>query len=95
MHVTLSVMTIMLEVIYSWTGPAFGRLYASCHARDGHMCRSQITGKRQELGRVYAPLALPIPQTAQAGEFAACTAACQNALEGSVGFSDCQNVVQL
>eukprot|EP00959_Pyramimonas_sp_CCMP1952_P179016 3742227-Pyramimonas_sp.AAC.1 len=45
-----------------------------------------VSDSGQELGHVYAPLALPIPQTAQAGEFAACTAACQNALEGSVGY---------
>eukprot|EP00959_Pyramimonas_sp_CCMP1952_P051149 1069094-Pyramimonas_sp.AAC.1 len=54
-----------------------------------------VSDSGQELGHVYAPLALPIPHTAQAGEFAACTVACQNAIEPSVGFSDCQNVVQL
>eukprot|EP00959_Pyramimonas_sp_CCMP1952_P297601 6225766-Pyramimonas_sp.AAC.1 len=54
-----------------------------------------VSDDGQELGHVFAPLAPPTPPIAQAGEFATCTAACQNALEQSVGFSDCQNVVQL
>ena len=54
-----------------------------------------VSDSGQELGHVYAPLASPLPQTAQAGEFGACTAACQNAVAPSRGYSDCQNVVDL
>ena len=54
-----------------------------------------VSDSGQELGHVYAPLASPLPQTAQAGEFGACTAACQNAVAPARGYSDCQNVVEL